>query len=181
MKVLSVLLLSTLLVSSAGAQVHRFNGHIDLGGAMTGGGDFANDGGYFARAGVNIPVGREVAFSLDLSGFDHALSNHCILTTGQHCSPDFPNMAGATAGMVVELTDPFANHPITAVLGGGPFRLSNTQIPANMSFGAEAGVEAVLYRPAHKALTAGLRVLYVSHTDFGAFWVAPITVGLRFW
>lgn len=168
------------LAVPARAQLNRLNIHTDLGGAATGGGDFANDGGFFGRLGLAVPVG-ELAFQLDGSTFVHAVSTPCVATSGRHCAPDFPNVASLTADMVIQLTDPDERHPITALLGAGPFRIWNSSIPANTSFGAEAGAEMLLWAHTRNSLTVGARVEYVSHTDFGSFWILPITAGIRFW
>ncbi|HEX4683813.1 MAG TPA: hypothetical protein VH277_13935 [Gemmatimonadaceae bacterium] len=177
--------LSCLAASRVDAQMHRLNAHLDVGGAFTGGGEFANDGGYFGRAGVSLPAGREVAFQIEASGFSHGLSGSCAIETGARCTPDFPNLTALTADMVVEMTDPFADHPLIALIGGGPARISNRQISPNMSFTVDAGLEAVLFRRARAnrghAVTLGVHVLYVARTDYGSFWVVPVTGGIRVW
>jgi hypothetical protein len=180
MKVLTPFIMTCFLAATAGAQVHRLNAHLDLGGAMTGGGDFANDGGYTGRFGISVPAGP-VAFQLDASGFGHAVTTACDVSTGRHCPPDFPNIAAATVDMVVEMSDPLDKHQFTVVIGGGPFRMSNTQIASNMSFGAEAGTEITLMRHEKNAITLGARIQYVAHTNYGSFWMIPITAGIRFW
>ena len=180
MRALSAFVLLCFFAGGAHAQLHRPNVHADLGGAATGGGDFANDGGFFGRLGFAVPV-SEIAFQLDGSAFAHAVTTPCVASSGRHCAPDFPNVASLTADMVIQLTDPDERHPITALIGAGPFRIWNSNILANTSFGAEAGAEMLLWAHARNSLTVGARIEYVSHTDFGSFWILPITAGFRFW
>src|SRR2546430_1616345 len=88
---LAIAAFAAVLPAVAAAQRRHPSAHLDLGGAPTGGGNYATSGGLYGRVGVRLPFGPDVDVGLDASALQNPSTTECPVFNGG-CLADFPNI-----------------------------------------------------------------------------------------
>jgi hypothetical protein len=151
--------------------------HGALGGAVSGGGDTDPVRGLYARTGIGIYVASQWRLNVDGAWFVRPNIGDCVNVAAAACPPSGPTLIAAllVGGAHSIPTPGIGDRQVTlsAGLGSGYVR------PAR-GIAAEVSGQVDLVHLGGGAITIDVRGMLLPNVRAYAYWLVPVTMGVRF-